>query len=378
MAARIGKAILLQALLVVAVGAATLLSPVVGHCQRRPMRGARTSSLHWDQVPLADGLARVAITFGATIRLDRRIDPTVRISLDTKDANLVETLRQAAAAAGLGTCPIATVHYIGPVATAEQLRTLVAIHDEEVAELPADLRTGLLARRPFVWSRLAEPRALVGEAVSARGWQLSGAERIPHDLWAGGGLPAMTLVEQLSVLLAEFDLTFQLDAARQTIEVVRLAEPWPRLNRRYRVRYGAAVVESLRQQFPAAQMRLDADWLSVDARLEDHERLAASLAGTPSAPAIRPPAAPGKQVYTLRVEEQTVRAVVNTLAQRLNLQLEVDERVLAAAGLSLDRRVTFDVREASEDELLSAVLQPAGLDFRREGARVRIVPRGTQ
>jgi hypothetical protein len=138
------------------------------------------------------------------------------------------------------------------------------------------------------------------------------------------------------------------------------------------------VVESLRQQFPAAQMRLDADWLSVDARLEDHERLAASLAGTPSAPAIRPPAAPGKQVYTLRVEEQTVRAVVNTLAQRLNLQLEVDERVLAAAGLSLDRRVTFDVREASEDELLSAVLQPAGLDFRREGARVRIVPRGTQ
>jgi hypothetical protein len=91
-------------------------------------------------------------------------------------------------------------------------------------------------------------------------------------------------------------------------------------------------------------------------------------------PAVRAPARGARQVYTLRVEEQPVRAVLNTLAERLNWQIQLDEAALKALGLSLDQRVSFDVRDASQEQLLNAILRPAGLGWQMDGDHVAIVP----
>ena len=99
------------------------------------------------------------------------------------------------------------------------------------------------------------------------------------------------------------------------------------------------------------------------------------LQGVPSR---RVPAAqlrsPRRQ-YTLRVQDQPVGAILRQLAERMNWTMEFDEASIRAAGLSLDRRVSFSVENGNQDELLEAVLAPAGLDYRREGERLVIVPR---
>ena len=190
---KLGAAGLMRCWFAFGCGCAVLACAPESLAQRRAARGARTASVHWQQVPLGEGLQRIARTYGAVVFLDRRVDPTSRLTLDTRDADLTETLKQTAAAAGLGVSQVGPLSYVGPAATADALRTLAALRGEGIAKLPAASRAALVERRPIQWMRLAEPRAIVAEAVSARGWQLAGAERIPHDLWPAGELPPLPL-----------------------------------------------------------------------------------------------------------------------------------------------------------------------------------------
>jgi hypothetical protein len=67
--------------------------------------------------------------------------------------------------------------------------------------------------------------------------------------------------------------------------------------------------------------------------------------------------------------------VLQELGRRLNWPIEIDERAIGAAGRSVDERVSFAVENATQEELLEALLRPAGLSFRRDGERIRVVPR---
>jgi hypothetical protein len=322
---------------------------------------------------LSDALRRLNETFHAAVFLDRRVDPTRRINLDAQDANLAHSLQLLANAAELGGSQIGNVTYLGPRSTAEQLRTIAEVHSDEANRLPAGDRAPLLQKRPLEWPRLTEPRALVSDSVSSRGWRLAGSELIPHDLWPAGRLPAAPLAEQLTVLLAGFDLSYRVLGSQRTIEIVPL-ERSATLSRRYRLRYGAEDLKRIQQQFPGLRMQLQGEFVSVDGGLKEHQALAEWLIGPKSQPVSRPPTGAAKQVYTLHVEEQPLKAVIDTLAAKLKWQLEVDEAAIRAAGKSLDQRVSFEVTNADQDELLRAMLRPAGLDFRREGERIQIVP----
>ena len=83
----------------------------------------------------------------------------------------------------------------------------------------------------------------------------------------------------------------------------------------------------------------------------------------------------GKQVFTLRIENQPVGKVLEQLGQRLGWKLAIDEAALRTAGRSLDMRVSFVVEKADENQLLDALLKPAGLKAERDGNLVRVTSR---
>jgi hypothetical protein len=199
--------------------------------------------------------------------------------------------------------------------------------------LPPSQRSVFTRQKTLSWPRLAKPRTLVTGLVQTNGWRVANAERIPHDLWSAGELKGLTLAEQLAVLLIGFDLTYEIRAESSTIEIVQL----------------------------------------------DKTTLVAQAEESPSRPrgtSPEPPKANTKQVYSLRVTAKPVGAVVRELAQRLNWQIEFDETAIEAAGQSLDVRVSFAVENVEQDELLDAVLRPAGLAFERDGDVIKVVPGG--
>ena len=62
------------------------------------------------------------------------------------------------------------------------------------------------------------------------------------------------------------------------------------------------------------------------------------------------------------------------IAQSLKLELQIDREALAEASITLDQFVSFNVKEATADELFTAALKPSGLSFRRVGATIKVFP----
>ena len=304
---------------------------------RMAREAQRSAEIHWQRVPLRDALARLEKAFDETVFLDRRVDPSQRVSLDIEAHQIEDVLTAIAAGRGLGVSRLGRLVYLGPRSAADQLRPLAALRAEEMERLPPGQRATLQRQQPLHWPRLAQPRGLVTSLVEQTGWRVEQARRIGHDLWPAGGLPGLPIAEQLTVLLVGFDLTFELRPPERVIEIVPLN------------------AERMKRLAGGAKPRAEGD--AHGARPETGKTFGET-----------------RQVYTLRVAEQPVRAVLQELSRRLNWQIEIDEAAIRAAGRTADERVSFAVENVERDELLDALLRPAGLSFRRDDERITIVP----
>jgi hypothetical protein len=294
---------------------------------------SRTASIHWQGVSLRDAIARLRPLFDQPLFVDRRVDPELRVSLDIEAASAEQVLNALASEHQLGVSRLGRVLYLGPVAAAAQLKQIAVLREKEAARLQSDLRTSLAEQSQLSWPRLSEPRQLVISIADQRGWRLANPEKIPHDVWDAGELPELTAIERLSLLLIGFNQTFELKPVARTIEIVEL----PPLT---------------------------------------NEPSAKPVASRPvTKPTTKRTTTAAKQVYTLRVQEKPVGAVLRELSQRLHWAIQIDEDAIRAAGKSLDKRVSFSVENADQEKLLDALLTPAGLEYELEGEQVRVMPR---
>lgn len=299
-------------------------------------RVKRTANIHWQRVPLREAIGRLREFSGDTVFVDRRIDPTMRVSLDIVAGSAEEVVAALANGKDLGVARLGSVVYLGPSASAEQLRALAAARSQDAIRLPAGVRRAITERRPINWDRLAEPRRLVESAVQERGWRVINPDAIPHDLWSSGHLPALSLSDELTILLIGFDLTFEFRPQDQSIEIVPRT-PLPKTGEAHAI---------AKQSGPSTKAPKQKQG--------------------------------GQQQYTLRVQEQPVSVVLQALGKRLNWAIQIDEEGIRKAGKSLDTRVSFSVNKADQDQLLEALLEPAGLDYQADGDRVRIVAKRYQ
>jgi hypothetical protein len=293
--------------------------------------------------------------------------------LQLEATSIDDVLRALAEAESLGLSRLGVLRYLGPRYAAEQLRTVALVRQEELTRLPAAERAKLERKLVLNWPRLSEPGTVIRSVAERRGWRIVHDERIPHDVWSAGELPELSTAEQLTLLLVGFDLSFKPHARERTFEITPLEKV--AIQREYRLpSHFFDPGPLLRQELPAAVSRVEGRSIVVDARIEEHERLAALLSGRPTSRHAQRPSRPTKRVYSLRVQEQPVGTVLRQLAERLQWTMEFDEAAIRAAGRSLDTRVSFHVENSSEEDLLNAALRPAGLDYHREENRVWIVP----
>lgn len=296
----------------------------------RPAR--QNATIHWQGVALGDVIVRLRPLFPETVFIDRRIDPDQRVNLDIVAESAEQAVSALAIAHGLDVSRMGKLVYVRP-ADSGDLRAIAAVRSREAARLPVDHRKMLLSKKPLSWARLTQPRELVASIATQMGWQVVDGDRIPHDLWDAGELPDLTVADQLSVLLFGFGLTFELRPTERTIVVVELP------------------TTALARSTPLARATVESR--SVPPR---------NTRGT-------------QQVYTLRVQEKPVGAVLRELSQRLGWAIQIDEDAIRAAGKSLDQRVSFSVENADREKLLDALLTPAGLEYVISGEQIRILPK---
>jgi hypothetical protein len=343
---------------------------------------AQPVSITWQDVPLATALSRLEETQSLAIWLDRRIDPNVPITLTAVDRPLAEALAMLGEQAGAAAAPFAGVIYFGPPQTADELATLAALARQPLAKAPAAVRARWLKPQSWTFPRLSQPRELLKELVASVNAKVQNEQSVPHDLWPASELPAMAPVDRAVLLLASFDLTCRISRDGGALQVIPIARPVV-VTQEYRVpnarkpAFDAALAE-----VPNAQRAGDGSRQTVAVRVEDHKRLRAALSGRSAdavAAAIALRTAGAKSAsspledrrFTLTIENKPLAPVLNQLASQLGLQLQWDASIPEGDGVR-STLVSCQVDKADLDQLLKALLEPAGLTAERRENRISI------
>jgi hypothetical protein len=293
---------------------------------------APTIDAHWTGVPLREVAARLTDRGGVAIVVDRRLDPSAPIALAASGEPL-DTVLEAVAAQGGAEVALLDGHArIAPAAAAALARAGEAAREQEIRRLEPKLQRLAQARRAWTWPDGAQPRDLLAAAAAEAGIAIEGLGTLPHDHFPAADLPPLPLAERLDLVLAHFD---------RRIEWKQTAAP-------------AA-------QRPVFQIVPIAATASTAPRQ------------TPWSPrATRPPRSPDvAHTYSLRVAAP-LDELLTTLAKRFGLSLDLDRAALEGRGIAPREIVRLDVKDASREALLDAVLDPLGLGWQIEGKTLRV------
>jgi hypothetical protein len=335
---------------------------------------AEPIDLFWSGVPLRSALGSVSRTHRVAVFLDPRVDPGQKMELALRDLSLLQALQSAADQQNLGVTWLESVAYLGPPDVAAKLRTLAALRTEDLQTFPPPVKMKFLARAPLAWDDFAEPRELLQRLARESGLSVDGWQQIPYDLWAAADLPPLTLVGRLTLLLAPWDRTFEITSGGSRLKLVPIPED-PVLEGSYP---GGSRPEEEARRFaalaPGARIRIAGKQIVVRGRVEDHERITGTGETEDRGSSASGLVALADKRFTLTVKEKPIGPLLQQLAAQIGLQLQIDSEALRRAGVSLDKRVSFRVKEATIDQLLQAAVQNIPVRCRRQGTVVVIEP----
>jgi hypothetical protein len=327
-------------------------------------------SIRWSGVPLRQALSNLARLQRVAIVLDRRVDPDQEIELTQSDVSLEAALKSIALRLNLGVGRAGPVLYLGPPKTAERLWTLVEVRKQEIAKLAPAVRSTLLALKRCRWEQLSTPREILTQAARDYRVQIEPLGNVPHDLWPAADLPAIGLAERVSLVAAQFDLTFELAGDGRTLRLVPMPETLT-LEKSYSYANPPLAIQRLKSVLKQSQLEAGVQKFIVRGPAEEHELVEALVAGKTVK---QTTVTAGKKIYQLNIA-MPVGRLIKELGAKLELEVAVDEDAIAAAGLNLDKEVKVSVKEATEEELLRAVLEPAGLTFERVEKKLLVRPK---
>lgn len=283
----------------------------------------------WTSLPLRDVADQLGRLAGRPLVLDRRIDPTQPISMTVAGEPLDAVIGRVAALAGAEVVFSRSLMRLAPKGTAARAAAAEEAVRREIARLPATQRAVLEKEAVWVWPAGSVPRELVDQQAAAQGIGIDGLHLVPHDHLPSATLPPLSLSERLDLVLAHFDMRVQ----------------WSRSP-------GGGVPRGRITPLPT------------------EANATAQAAARPRQPGRMPPA-PGTQAYTLRLEAPLQDALA-AVTRQLGLAIDLDEASLAARGISPREIARANVRSASRDELLDAILAPLSLSWRIDDGTLRV------
>lgn len=355
-------------------------APTLATAERFHRAIEQKMSATWRRMPLRAVLQAVSREREISILLDRRIDPNqlrpwefAGLPLRLELIQLAEKLDAAVSFAG-------NTVYIGPRASAMKIRTLVKLREDELLAVASKLPKGrdleLFRTTTTHWSDLARPAELVQSIAQKHDLKIDGLENIPHDLWAGGTIPSASVAEALTLILIQFDLAFawtedtsgiRIHVVPEKVEIAKSYEASAPLKE--------SRISIWKKEHPAATLVEAGGRYEVTANVEAHESFAKLLMPGTANPLPRPtvPSSLTRQKFTLKVDQIAFRVLLKELANR-NIDIEFNEKELAAAGIDLGKRIDIDVSKAGPEEFFEAVCKPMGLQFRIDKNKVLLSP----
>ncbi len=326
----------------------------------------------YENLALGELLREIERTYRIPIVLDRRIDPNRLVNHSANGGSQRAFLSALAGQIDAGAAFLEGAVYLGPRDAAEKLRTLVKLRTDDFAKLPFQQRAGVLRRQTGVhFDELSSPREMATQVLSAQGLTLREPERIEHDLWRALTVGSATLPELLSLILIQFDLTWELDDDATIVPV-----PVPErvaFEKTYTLRRGTAETDGWKAKWPRLEVTVSGRRATVHGTVEQHEAIADWQSGKTTDTANGNDVPLAQRRFSLTIEGIPAAAVIRNL-ERSGIRFVYDADALDAAGIDLDVTVKVDVKDVDAQPFFDAVFKPLGLKVELDGVTVTLTP----
>jgi hypothetical protein len=350
-------------------------APLTGTAVDRALREG--VSVVREHAAARETLDNLATTQRVACWLDRRIDPSSPVTLQLQQTPLLLVFEAIAgqldAACGrLGdTLLIGRSEEIDPLLTqAERLSNQLKM-DRSV---PAARRLELTRGRAVSWSDLDRPADILQSAAKLWGLTITNVDAVPHDLWAAGSIAGVDASEALSLVLGQFDLSFEWGPEVKSITIM----PMPQgitVERGHRPKSlsSTEAEAAIQTVSPEAVVSQRGTSLLVTATVLQHDAIARRLGEVDLPAAVKTTSVPlARRKFTeVKILRKPAGEVLQALiAQRL--PLKYDAAALTADGVDLTKLITLEFEQVTAEDLIAAVCTQAGLTYTIEGETVRL------
>ena len=358
---------------------APAFAPLTGPKLRSAL-AAPLPALQFERTPARQILRSLAEGNGVAVWHDRRVDPSVRVSLAFGTTTLGEAFTAVAAECGANVAVVGNAVAIGPEVALRDAVTLAEVRRLELSRPGGNpARTIAVQRgRTIRWGDLTTSAELLSEIAGEFGLAVTNPELLPPDQLERGLFADMPAAEMLSLFFIQYGLTFAWSADRAAIVLSplpdRQTEP---LVRPYTLAGNdAEALTRWRAGHPDAKVTLAGRKATVTAPLAAHAELAGRLSPPETAlpPAADVAAAPlARREFTLTVSNVPASAIMEKLGDG-GVRFDYDPVALAAAGIDLDAPVTLAATRSPAAKFFRDLFEPLGLTTELQGTTVKLRP----
>jgi hypothetical protein len=254
---------------------------------------------------------------------------------------------------------------------------------DDAGKIPPRRQLELTRPATIAWDDLETPSEILAHIARRFEIQVTNPQELPHDLWRGDVFPECSATELLSLVLIQFDRTFEWTEGGTAIRIVPIPEEVG-IERRYEPPRGMspeAALAEWRQSVPGATGVVAGNRIQVRSTVEGHEAIELLRRGGVAAKGGHqntklPPLS--RERFTLRVKDARVLSLMQRLSQPGNSQMTFvyDAAEFRSAGIDLGSLVSFELENATAEKLLSRMFDPLGVAFELDGRTVTLRPKG--
>ena len=317
-------------------------------------------SAEWEHIPLRQVVRRLVSVTKVPVILDRRLDPDREVTADIREEQMLPLLNRLVAEQGGEARQIGHVVYAGPKRSAKIAKTLVALRrsDLQKSGFPGSRVQALVDHQTLAWGDLSRPADLLSQAGKKYSLRIDGLEKIPHDLWGRGAFPHMGATEILTLLLLQYDLTFEWTSGGHAIRLIPIPEKVV-LTQTHAPSHGKSpekTIELWRHEFPNAVFTLHGREIIVTGTAEEQEALSAPKHASGAASPLKgttPSTDLNLQRFTLQVPEVPLSRLLKKLETPSGgrLSFTFDEEALKKAN----KKYTLHIYEGAQHSFNSDV-----------------------
>lgn len=301
---------------------------------------------------------------GIVICLDRRTDPSASVDVATSYVTTRAVLESLAKTQSDTFVSFADQYVmIGPATAVNRLRTVAELRRQDIQalrrEMSSDKFRELVSLRKVSWPRLTQPRQLLIDNAVLAGVEIENPQMVPHDLWAAAELPAMAFTDLATLVLNQFDLTFEI-SSEGVLTIVSVPDTVG-LQQRHRIssREKDEIVSRWIAAFPDLQFEVRGSMATVVATVETHERLQDLISGSEvAAPSV---AGLKSRLFTLKVQRAPFGALITELRGQ-GVPIRIEGKSEAELTEVLQETAAFDLTKSPSSEFFSKIFEGSGAE----------------